>query len=171
MTLDWMTLWPRIYRAARFMARRLPASVDFRDLAQAGAERVLTSYPRYVAVPGATVETWVLAEARYGMLDYVRTEALRAVPNPIDAEGFDMASPYCLEDDVVERETSSRLRYAVEHLARPDDRKVAAAILYQGMGPAEAVAALRPGISTDRARVSRRMKRIKDGLRYAMEER
>ena len=171
MTLDWTTLWPRIYKAARFAARRLPASVDFRDLAQAGAERVLSSYRRYAAVPGVPVEAWAIGEARHGMLDYIKSEARRTVPNPLDAEGFDMASSYCLEDDVVERETSSRLLNAIAALKRPFDKEVARAVLYGGMEPAEAVASLGAGLSTDRSRVSIRMNRIAKDLRYAMEER
>ena len=171
MTLDWNTLWPRIYKAARFTARRLSASVDFRDLAQAGAERVLSSYRRYVAVPGVPVEAWALAEARYGMLDYIKGEARRNVPNPVDAEGFDMTSSYCLEDDVITRETGRALLNAIAALKRPFDKEVARLVLYCGMEPAEAVASLGAGLSTDRSRVSIRMKRITEDLRYAMEGR
>ena len=171
MTLDWNTLWPRIYKAARFISRRLPASVDFRDLAQAGAERVLRSLPRYVRVPGVPIETWALAEARYGMLDHIKREARANVPNPLDAEGLDIASSYSLEDDVVERETGSRLLNAIAALKRPFDKEVARAVLYGGMKPTEAVASMGAGLSTDRSRVSIRMNRIVKDLRCAMEER
>lgn len=171
MTLDWNTLWPRIYKAARFISRRLPPSVDFRDLAQAGAERVLSSLPRYAPVPGVPIEAWAIQEARFGILDYIRYEARANVPNPVDAEGFDMASPYSLEDDVVERETRSRLLNAIAALKRPFDKEVARAVLYGGMGPTEAVASMGAGLSTDRSRVSIRMNRIVKALRCAMEKR
>lgn len=171
MTLDWNTLWPRIYKAAKYASRHLPASVDFRDLAQAGAERVLTTLPRYVPVEGVPAEVWALREASWGMLDYIKGEARRNVPSPVDADEFDIASPYSLENDVITRETAARLRRAVEHLPRSEDRKVAVLVLYNGMDPTDAVASLVPRVSTDRSRVSLRMKRIQEGLRYAMEER
>lgn len=170
MTLDWNVLWPRIYKAARFTARRLPASVDFRDLAQAGAERVLRSLPRYKAVPGVALETWALQEARYGMIDYARRQAGLNTPNAIDAEGFDMASSYSLEDDVITRETGKALLNAIAALKHPLDREVARLVLYSGMDPTEAVAGVGAGLSTDRSRVSIRMKRIRTSLQEAMKE-
>jgi len=170
MTLDWPTLWPRIYKAAKFTARRLPASVDFRDLAQAGAERVLRSLPRYVPVPGVALETWAVLIAVHGMRDHIKVEARRNVPDPLDAEGFDMASDYSLEDDAITRETGQALFRAIAGLKYPLDREVARLVLYSGMEPTEAVAGVGAGLSTDRARVSRRMSRIRTSLQEAMKE-
>ena len=68
----------------------------------------------------------------------------------------------------MERETSSRLLNAIAALKRPFDKEVARAVLYGGMEPAEAVASLGAGLSTDRSRVSIRMNRIAKDLRYAM---
>ncbi len=170
MTLDWPALWPRIHRAARSASRRLPACVDYRDLAQAGAERVLRSLPRYEAVPGVATEDWAVLTAINGMRDYVRAEARRNTPNPVAADEFDAPSDYSLEDDVITRETGKALLRAIAGLKYPLDREVARLVLYCGMDPTEAVAGVGAGLSTDRARVSRRMSRIRTSLQEAMKE-
>jgi RNA polymerase sigma factor for flagellar operon FliA len=64
-------LLPRLHGMARGLTRRLPASHEAADLAQAGLIGAWEALQRYDAAGGASITTWAMRRAEGAMLDEV----------------------------------------------------------------------------------------------------
>lgn len=133
---------PMVKRIAHHLLARLPSSVQFDDLLQAGMIGLLEASKNYDASKGASFETYAGIRIRGTMLDEVRkndwlprsvyrksrmiAEAIRQVENDTgrDAKDTDVASTMGVNLDEYHqllRETNSGQLYGFEDLGISDD--------------------------------------------------